>query len=150
MPCTFTSIMPFKHGVFNSLVVSTAMFSLTATQSLSDSSATPALPPYPTITATPPPALAPADQSGTVRPIMAGVKGHVLQLFFTPGQHVQAGQLLAKVSEETAGSSRYIISFVVAPTDGVMAETHLQNGDFHHAHTVLASLRSDKPKLSSE
>jgi len=142
--------MPFKYGVFNSLVVSSAIFSLTATQSLSESSATPALPPYSTITATPPPAPAPADQSGTVRPIMAGVKGHVLQLFFTPGQHVQAGQLLAKVSEETAGSSRYIVSFVVAPANGVMTETYLQSGDFHHAHTVLASLRIDKPQLPSE
>ena len=126
------------------------MFSLTATQSLSESSATPALPTYSTITTTSAPAPALTHDSGTVRPIMAGVKGHVLQLFFTPGQHVQAGQLLAKVSEETPGSSRYIISFVVAPTDGIMAETHLQNGDFHHAHTVLASLRSDKPKLPSK
>ncbi|MBO0357997.1 biotin/lipoyl-binding protein [Hymenobacter sp. BT186] len=137
--------MPFKHGVFNSLVVSSAMFSLTATQSLSESSTTPALPAYTTSTTTSAPAPASADDSGTIRPITAGVKGHVLQLFFTPGQHVQAGQLLAKVSEETAGSSRYIVSFVVAPTNGVMTENHLQHGDFHHAHTVLASLRTDKP-----
>lgn len=138
--------MSFKHGVFNSLVVSSAMLSLTATQSLSKGHIPPVAA-HPIVTATPLPAPFRADESAeVVRPVVAGVKGHVLQLFFTPGQHVQAGQLLAKVSEETAGSSRYLVSFVVAPANGTMTEAHLQSGDFHHAHTVLASLRSDKPQ----
>lgn len=68
-----------------------------------------------------------------------------MQLFVVPGQHVQAGQLAAKVSEEVAGSSHYTVAFVVAPAAGVIAETNLKSGDFHHAQTVLARLRSDKP-----
>jgi hypothetical protein len=62
-----------------------------------------------------------------------------------PGQRVQAGQLVAKVSEEVAGSSQYTVAFVVAPTDGIIAETNLKSGDFHRPQTVLARLRSDKP-----
>ncbi|UOG73054.1 hypothetical protein MTX78_13055 [Hymenobacter tibetensis] len=142
--------MAFKRGVFFSLAFSAVLLLQTSTRPAPRDGDAPTLPASFTsnsVALPSQPALT-AQQPDSLRPILAGARGHVIQLFFGAGQPVQAGQILAKVSEEIVGSSRYTIAFVVAPTAGVMAETHLQPGDFHHPKTVLALLRIPTDTLS--
>ena len=68
-------------------------------------------------------------------PVIVNVQGHLFDVFFTPGERVERGQLLAKV--ERADGSMYYIS---APVAGRIAAARLATGNYLSARTVLTTV----------
>lgn len=79
----------------------------------------------------------PGQPADATYPVQAPVHGHLVDLFFTAGDWVKRGKLLAKL-ERPDGTPTYL----VAPVAGRIGPAHQQLGDHLPAHTTLAVLET--------
>ena len=77
----------------------------------------------------------PIGPLATTYPVVVKAQGHLADIFFSPGERVKRGQLLAKV--ELANGSAY---YVNAPVAGRVAAARLQPGYYLPARTVLTTV----------
>lgn len=81
---------------------------------------------------------APLVQPGlTTYPVQAPVHGHLVDLFFTAGDRVKRGQLLAKL-ERPDGTPTYLL----APVAGRIGPARQKLGEHLPAHTTLAVIET--------
>ena len=71
-------------------------------------------------------------------PVQAPVHGHLVDLFFTAGDRVKRGQLLAKL-ERPDGTPTYL----VAPVAGRIGPARQKLGEHLPAHTTLAVIETE-------
>lgn len=84
------------------------------------------------------PALAqPVRPAPVTYPVQAPVHGHLVDLFFTAGDRVKRGQLLAKL-ERPDGTPTYL----VAPVAGRIGPARQKLGEHLPAHTTLAVIET--------
>jgi multidrug efflux pump subunit AcrA (membrane-fusion protein) len=70
-----------------------------------------------------------------IHPVQTPASGHLTDVFFTAGDRVKRGQLLAKL-ERRDGTPTYLL----APVAGRIGPTRLQTGYYLAAHTTLAMI----------
>jgi len=73
----------------------------------------------------------------TTYPVQAPVHGHLVDLFFTAGDRVKRGQLLAKL-ERPDGTPTYLL----APVAGRIGPARQKLGEHLPAHTTLALIET--------
>lgn len=73
----------------------------------------------------------------TTYPVQAPVHGHLVDLFFTAGDRVKRGQLLAKL-ERPDGTPTYLL----APVAGRIGPARQKLGEHLPAHTTLAVIET--------
>lgn len=79
----------------------------------------------------------PGHPSPATYPVQAAVHGHLVDLFFTAGDRVKRGQLLAKL-ERPDGMPTYL----VAPVAGRIGLAQHKLGEHLPAHTTLAVIET--------
>jgi biotin carboxyl carrier protein len=77
----------------------------------------------------------------TAYPVVLPARGSLANVFFTPGERVKRGQLLAKLERPNGGAF-----YVSAPVAGRVTAARIPAGSIFPAHTILATVEvGDKP-----